>query len=162
MSGSLSRLNDYKNYYVNNFPTDVLTKAAQGFTISTILRAVFDNVVDKKVPFNGNAALLTGAMAATATIVEAITRPMIKASLSNCTDLLRIVQIYSSRIITLGLAYSISPWIGVEYAPQVGFFTPTGTLVTLFLTYSQFTMQINQLYPEADFYTKNIATLHLF
>lgn len=162
MSGSLSRLNDYKNYYVNNFPTDVLTKAAQGFTASTILRVVFDNVVAKKVAFNGNAALLTGAMAATATIVEAVTRPMVRATLPDWPDFLRLVQIYSSRIITLGLAYSISPWIGVNYAPEVGFFTPPGILVTFFLTYSQFTMQINQLHPEADFYTKKIATLHLF
>jgi hypothetical protein len=159
MSGALSRLNDCKNYYVNNFPTDVLTKAAQGFTASTILRATFDGVI-RKGPFNVNEALLTGAMAATATVIEAVSRPIIKMFLPKSFQSYGLICY--SRITTLGLAYLISSRTGVNYAPQLGYLTPFGYLFSFFMVYSWITMVVNSHSPISGFTQRNIATLQLF
>lgn len=92
---------------MDDFPTEVPTKAAQGF-IATATISLFTGCA-------GNVALLGGAIAATATIIEAVTRPIIRAIFSENPRIAKFIQICTPKMMALGLAASIAPWIGVSY-----------------------------------------------
>lgn len=104
MSASLIAI---QNNYVQNFPTEVPTKAAQGFIATATISLIAGCA--------SSVALLGGAIAATATIIEAITRPIIRAIFPETPFIAKLIQICIPKMMALGLAASIAPWIGVSY-----------------------------------------------
>lgn len=93
MATSLSVIQ--KNY-VQNFPTEVPTKATQSFIVTTGISLFAGSA--------SNVALLGGALAATSTLIEAVTRPIIKAVFPENTKIAEIIQIVMPKMIVLSLA----------------------------------------------------------
>ncbi len=95
------------NYYVRNFPTEVPMKAAQGFIATA--------VVNLMVGSAANVALIGGALAVTATLIEAVTRPIIRAVFPQNPLIARIIQIIVPQALAFGLGVAAAPWIGLSY-----------------------------------------------
>lgn len=96
-----------QNYYMDNFPTEVPKKAAQGFIVTAAINLCSG--------FSTHVALLGGAIAATATIIEAVTRPIIRSVFRGNRFVAKFIQLAVPQAIALGLATSVVPWIGVSY-----------------------------------------------
>ena len=94
-------------YYTNNFPNEVPTKATQGF----IVTAAIGLITGRAAPVS----FLGGAIAATATLIEAVTRPIIKAVFPDIPFIAKCIQISVPKLMALGLAGSLIPWIGISY-----------------------------------------------
>lgn len=94
------------NQYVQNLPTEVPRKAAQGFAITATIQLISGS--------SRNTSIFAGAMAATSTIIEAVTRPIIRAIFPNYPTIAQWIQMLIPRAIALGLASTVSPWIGVS------------------------------------------------
>ena len=101
-------LNAIQKSYIRNFPTQVPMKAAQGFVVTLVINLIANN-------HPSNVALLGGAIAATATVIEALTRPIIKAIFPEHPLITRLIQVITPKVIALSLAASVAPWIGVSY-----------------------------------------------
>ncbi|MDP1607903.1 MAG: hypothetical protein Q8L98_01155 [Chlamydiales bacterium] len=93
--------------YVNQLPYNVATKAAQGALITGVISWAFGSTLP--------VALLGGAIAATATIIEAAVRPLIKNIFPNNPFIARCAQIIIPPTIALSLATSATPWIRLTY-----------------------------------------------
>ena len=104
MSTSLSAI---QNNYIRNFPAEVPIKAAQGFIVTAAINLIAGRA--------GNVALFGGAIAATSTMIEAVTRPIIRSIFQDHRTIAIFIQIFFPKMIALGLAASIAPWIGVSY-----------------------------------------------
>lgn len=104
MSAVLSAI---QNHYIQNFPREVPTKAAQGFITTAVINLVTGSAT--------NVALVGGVIAATATIIEAVTRPIIKTIFPEHPRIAKFIQIAMSKMMALGLAASMAPWLGVAY-----------------------------------------------
>lgn len=100
-------LSSIQSNYIKNFPAEVPIKAAQGFIVSVAINLVAGAA--------SNMALVAGAIAATATIIEAVTRPIIKAIFPENPKVATVIQVTMSKTIALGLAASVAPWLGVAY-----------------------------------------------
>ena len=109
MSAALSAI---QNYYRQNFPTEVPTKAAQGFLATAVMNLLVGSA--------SNVALVGGAIAATATMIEAVTRPIIKAVFPENPGAAQLIPIVMSVVMALNLAASIAPWLGVAYKMTSG------------------------------------------
>lgn len=96
-----------QNNYMQSFPTEVPTKTAQGFIITATI-----NLLNG---YNCSVALVGGAIAAIATIIEAVTRPIIRAIFSENPNIAKFIQIVIPKMMALGLAALVAPWIGVSY-----------------------------------------------
>lgn len=108
--------NTIKNNYIQSFPDEVPVKAAQGF-IATATISLF-------VGCASNVALVGGALAVISTLIEAVTRPIIRAIFPENPFIAKVIQIIVPRIIALSLGTAVAPWIGVSY-------TITSTLLPL-------------------------------
>jgi len=104
MSAALTAI---QNNYIQNFPSEVPTKAAQGFIATAVINLLAGSA--------SNVALIGGAFAVTATIIEAVARPIIKAVFPRNPGIVIIIQIVMPRMMALGLAASLAPWLGVAY-----------------------------------------------
>lgn len=104
MSAVLSAI---QNNYVQKFPAEVPTKAAQGFIATAVINILAGSA--------SNVALVGGAIAATATIIEAVTRPIIKAVFPENPGIVKCIQIIMPKMMALSLAASTAPWLGVAY-----------------------------------------------
>lgn len=93
--------------YVNNIPTEVPIKAAQGFIVTAAISLICGRAA--RVSFLG------GAIAATASLIEALTRPVIRGIFPDNPFIAKSIQICVPKLVALGLAGSIAPWIGVTY-----------------------------------------------
>lgn len=102
-----SVLNAIHTNYIKNFPNEVPTKAAQGFVVTAVIHLVIRS--------GSSVALLGGAIAATATMIEAATRPIIKAIFPENPYIAAFTQIVTTQIMAVGLATSIAPWLGVAF-----------------------------------------------
>lgn len=102
------------------FPDKVPLKAAQGFIVTAVINTVFGS--------SAKVALLGGAIAATATIIEAITRPIIDGLFYKNGRIRLIIQIVVPPAIALGLAASIASWLGVAYKMNSGLIPIIGWL----------------------------------
>ena len=60
-------------------------------------------------------SFLGGAIAATATLIEAVTRPIIKAVFPDIPFIAKCIQISVPKLMALGLAGSLIPWICISY-----------------------------------------------
>ncbi len=103
----LSNLNVIQNNYVKNFPAEVPVKAAQGFVVTAIIKLLVGSA--------GNVALAGGALAAAATGIEAVTRPIIKGVFPENPEIAKCIQIFIPKMLTLGLASAIAPGISLGY-----------------------------------------------
>lgn len=99
--------NTIQNNYIQNFPAEVPTKAAQGFIATATISLISGS--------GTSVALLGGVIAATATLIEAITRPIIRAIFPETPFIAKCIQIFIPQMIALSLAASIAPWIGLSY-----------------------------------------------
>lgn len=95
------------NRYINDLPEQVPVKAAQGFVATAAIHVLMGGVA--------KVALLGGAIVATATLIEAVTRPIIRAIFPEHPFIGRIIQISVPKIAALGIAIAIAPWIGIAY-----------------------------------------------
>ena len=95
------------HYYVRNFPTNLPVKAAQGFIATAVISLIAGSAV--------NVALLGGAIAATATVIEAVTRPLIRAIFPNNETVGFVIQIIIPKMFALAIAGTVSPMLGVSY-----------------------------------------------
>ena len=100
-------LTTFQDNYIRNFPTQVPMKAAQGFIATAAIGLIAGTAA--------NIALLGGAIAATATLIEAVTRPIIRAIFPENPFIGRAIQIITPRIMALALAASLAPWVGATY-----------------------------------------------
>jgi hypothetical protein len=110
-----SYISAMQNNYTTNFPAEVPTKAAQGFIITGAVSLLYGS--------SANVALLGGAIAVTATLIEALTRPIIKAIFPENPFIVKCIQVCVPRILALGGAIALAPWIGVSYE-ITSFFIP--------------------------------------
>ncbi len=95
------------NNYADSFPQQVPVKAAQGFVATAAIHLFLGGVA--------KVALLGGAIAATATLIEAVTRPIIRAIFPEHRFIGNMIQIVVPQIAAVGLATAIAPWIGITY-----------------------------------------------
>lgn len=93
--------------YMQNFPTEVPTKAAQGFIVTAIL-----NILAGRA---GSIALLGGTLAAASTVIEAITRPVIKGIFPENPLIAQCIQIFSQKLFVVSVATALTPVLGVTY-----------------------------------------------
>ena len=100
-------LSAIQNNYKEHFPIQVPLKAAQGFAFAATAQLVAGSDL--------NMALLGGALTATATIIEAVSRPIIITIFPNNECATECIQTTAPRLITMGLANSVAPWIGMTY-----------------------------------------------
>ena len=116
-SGSTSiqeSLNLPKSYF-QRLPNQIAIKAAQGFLITGTLSLL--------TGFSASVALTGGAIAVTATFIEALVRPLLKdifpgnngehSIMNNST--IRMVLSIAILPLTLRIVDSIAPWSGVSY-----------------------------------------------
>jgi hypothetical protein len=96
-----------QNNYNKNFPAEAPTKAAQGFVVTASYKLAFGA--------SFNEALKSGAVAATATIIEAVTRPITKEIFSKNPEIGATIQSVVPRIITAGLTCSIASRFDVSF-----------------------------------------------
>jgi hypothetical protein len=96
-----------KTHYIENLPTEVPTKAAQGFVVTAVINLLYGSA--------SNVALVGGAVAATSTIIEAATRPVIRAIFPENPRIAKFTQIVIPKMMALSLAASAAPWLGVTY-----------------------------------------------
>jgi hypothetical protein len=82
-------------------------KAAQGFLATAAISLVAGNAA--------NIALLGGTIAATATLIEALARPLIQAVFPDSPFIGMAISIVIPNILALGLAASLAPWMGISY-----------------------------------------------
>ncbi|HEY5234881.1 MAG TPA: hypothetical protein VIJ14_01785 [Rhabdochlamydiaceae bacterium] len=99
--------NTFPDSYVRNIPAEVPLKAAQGFIVTAAISLIAGNAA--------NIALLGGAIAATATLIEAIARPFIQAVFPDSPFIGMAISIFVPNMLALGLAASLAPWIGISY-----------------------------------------------
>lgn len=103
----ITSLSAFQNSYIENFPTEVPVKAAQGFIMTATIGLIAGCA--------GSMALLGGVIAATATIIEAITRPIIRAIFPENPFIATFIQMSIPTAIALSLADAAAPWIGMSY-----------------------------------------------
>lgn len=100
-------LNNIKNKYIQNFPSEVPKKVIQGFIAATTIHLASG--------YARNVSLVKGAMAATATVIEAITRPILRAVFPQSPQMVSLIQVLMPKIIALSLATSLAPSIVIGY-----------------------------------------------
>ena len=105
--------------YRKDIPVEVALRAAQGFVATAAISLCLGSAIP--------VVLLGGAIAATATIIEAVTRPLFKALFSVKVAALGSISIAAP--IALGLAASFAPGIGVTYRISSLFFSVTASYV---------------------------------
>jgi hypothetical protein len=96
-----------QDQYVREFPAYVPLKMAQGGIATTALHLL--------ASCEPHVALLWGAMAATATLIEAVTRPIIKSLFSENESLITLTQSCVPRMTVLMFVDSWIPWAGKTY-----------------------------------------------
>ena len=104
-----SQLGDYvilldRNSYIENFPRNVPLKMAQGFLATAAINLVFNKGTYRT-------ALVRGSLAALISLVEAVTRPIIKAIFPNTPLAGMIIQIV---ITPLSIEWLLEPRIGLS------------------------------------------------
>lgn len=130
-------LSSIQNSYTQNFPAEVPTKAAQGFLATAVINLIFGNAIP--------VALLRGTIAVTATVIEAVTRPIIKGIFTEYPTVVGVIQIMVPRALALGLATTLAPWIGLTYR--------TSSFIITFIAW----MQLNQ-----DTFARNVGMVEVF
>jgi hypothetical protein len=98
-------MQNIQNFYIENFPTELPIKIAQGFIVTAAIGLVAGCA--------SNVVLLRGAVAVTATIIEAVTRPIIRAIFPQNPFIATGIQVFIPEMIALSLTASVAPWIGV-------------------------------------------------
>jgi len=100
-------LNHIQNNYIQELPGEIPQKVAQS-VIVTVAISLFSGATR-------NIALLGGAIAGTTTVIEAVTRPILNAIFPENPMVVRCIQIVAPRLMALGLAASLAPWLGVAF-----------------------------------------------
>jgi hypothetical protein len=105
--------------YMDDFPENLPRATAQAFIATTIIGACLGATIP-------NAALL-GAVAATATLLDAVCRPIFRAIFApetKATELAaKFLSVGGARLAALHLIASINPWTASVCAATKGFFT---------------------------------------
>jgi|GEM_PF-2164380 len=96
-----------QNNYVKNFPQNTPLKAAQGFIVTSLIHLT--------AGVAGKAAFLGGAVSATATLIEAVTRPIIETIFPKDSIITTCVQLVLAVTLTTTLATAMVPWVGVAH-----------------------------------------------
>lgn len=100
----------FQNNYVQNFPTLIPRKAAQGF-IATAAIAII-------VGGSFKIAMISGTLAATVTIIEAVTRPIIRSIFPEYPQFAKCIQIFFPKVIAFSLLQAVAPWLIVSYTVE--------------------------------------------
>lgn len=100
--------------YQNQFPKQVWQKAAQGFALTAALSLI---VCSSTV----TAALIGGALAASATLIEAIARPLIKMTFPEHPVIGYAISIFTPTILTMAAFKSVPFLTNSGFNPGFGF-----------------------------------------
>ena len=109
MTSSLNYLTQIQNRYVQDLPDQIMFKTAQGFVATAGISLIYGAAA--------NTALTLGAIAATATLIEAVSRPIIRSLFAN-TALVTFFQISLPKMAAFALARSIAPWTSAQVASR--------------------------------------------
>lgn len=107
--------------YVNQLPKDIAIKAAQGAIVTATISLCFGAALP--------VALLGGTIAATATLIEALARPLIATIFPNNSFIRHCAQVIIPCGLALKLATSATPWLGIGYKTSVVALSFLATLI---------------------------------
>lgn len=93
--------------YMQNFPAQVPIKTAQSFIVTALINIMTGSA--------SSVVLAGSCLAATATIIEAVIRPIIKNIFPRNPSIATMTQIIIPTTIALSLAPTIAPCLGVVY-----------------------------------------------
>ena len=124
--------------YVDRMPTQIWMKSAQGLAVTVSISLIAGSSI--------SAALVAGALAVAATLVEAIARPLIKSIFPDNPFIGRTISVFTANGLVLGAAKSIFSF------SEIGFNPASYILVKLIAWLS-----LNQ-----NFYTDNVAIAEVF
>lgn len=103
----MTQINTFQQRYTETFPDFVPLKAAQGFIVTTAISLLAGSA--------GSVALVGGAIAAAASFIEAITRPIIRDLFRDHQFVAKLIQVCIPQILALGIAASLVPWLAISY-----------------------------------------------
>lgn len=103
MSANLTMI---RNNYIRDLPSEVPAKAAQGFIATATIKLI--------AGASGKIALAGGAIAVIATMIEALTRPIIRAIFPNQSLITQAIQIVVPKMMALGLVSTFAPWAALS------------------------------------------------
>lgn len=108
----MSAISSFLDTYVQQFPERVPLKMAQSFVASSAIHLLFGASV--------NVTLIGGAVAALATVVEAIARPVFKSIFPEHSWVASNVSILAAYSIAICAANAVAPWL--RTADAIGVF----------------------------------------
>lgn len=129
-------LTSISNSYMNSFPNQVPQKAAQSFVVTAAIGVISGATFQ--------AALIAGSLAVTATLIEAITRPIIRSIFPENPQIATFIQIIIPKVVALSLATSIAPWMLTN--------DKTATIFLRFIAWVSLNL---------DFYQKNVGMVEI-
>lgn len=139
--------NELCDAWYEGLPNDLSTQAFRGFLATTALRLFTSKG-------SLTQALFVGAVAATATAIEAATRPIIRSMINHYfietkynDKIEKVIQVSLPKIIAVSLAAPIMSWTGLTSTIIIS------SIGTLFATWIFF---------NEDFYNRNTATIEVF
>lgn len=103
---SASINNSYQDY-VNNLPQNIPLKAAQSFVISSVLQMTISGGLLA-------AGIVSGSLAAVASLVEACVRPIFKKIFPENLYIAHIISYGLAHGVTLGFCNILLPWVGIS------------------------------------------------
>lgn len=102
-----ANVNAMQNKYVRLFPSELPMKAAQGFLATMAISLIMGSAL--------NVALFMGAVAVTATLIEAITRPIVRTAFPDNPNIAAGTQIIIPRLLTISLGMQAASWLGTTF-----------------------------------------------
>lgn len=109
----MSNLSFFSSDYFQKIPTKIPLTALQGFLLSVAWRVIPNQSM--------NEALVAGTLAATATVIEALSRPIMQSLYPKGSVIGKLIQIYIPSIVTVEIAKLVFPSIRkMGFLPIVG------------------------------------------
>ena len=103
----MTAITDRIGKFNDHLPHEMPLRAAQGFVATAAISLCLGSAIP--------VVLLGGAIAAAATIIEGVSRPIFRALFSENPVFAFLVGAVIAPPIALGLAASLAPWIGMSY-----------------------------------------------
>jgi hypothetical protein len=110
----INTLKNIQHDMYHHFPKKVPLKALQGFLLTT--------GVNLCIGSSYRITLVEGSVAVLATLIEAVTRPLIRRIFPENPVVAKVFQNMSSVLGATGLANAVSPWTQVTITPMMALF----------------------------------------
>lgn len=100
-------ISGFPSRYMDNFPTQLPQKAAQGFVASTVIHLAMEHTVE--------AALFSGGLAVLASTIEAATRPILKEIFPDIDLMVIFASVAIVNLSVTSFALATAPALGITY-----------------------------------------------